>query len=175
MTDAQNIIYNALTRTDSYIVAADQKASFALAAGVTFMGIYASLFYGVLTDEKVSIPTPLTLSLIGIPLVIWAIWFNHVKNVFIPKLTSSNQKSLVSFASMHNSHNDSDECFTSFQALESGQFDLNQDLIKNYWICLSICMEKMQAFQRSLRWFMWAVCSSILSLAFLAAFATFCK
>ncbi|PMK92128.1 hypothetical protein [Vibrio lentus] len=173
MTDEQNILYSALARTDSYIVAADQKASFVLVAGVTFMGIYASLFYSILSDEDILIPNMLIVSFIGIPLVIWTKFFFHIKSVFTPRLASTTQASLVSFASMSDTHESSDDLKSTYSRLIGGQFDLDNDLLENYWICTSICMDKMSAFKESLRWFFVALGLSALSLALLAAYVTY--
>ncbi|MFS1413672.1 hypothetical protein BCU70_08710 [Vibrio sp. 10N.286.49.C2] len=173
MTNEQTILYNALARTDAYIVAADQKASFVLAAGVTFMGIYASLFYSILSDEEILIPSMLIGSFIGIPLVIWTKWFFHIKSVFTPRLASTAQTSLVSFASMSDTHQSINELKSTYDTLMSGQFDLDNDLLENYWICTSICMDKMSAFTKSLRWLFFALGFSIFSLASLAAYVTY--
>lgn len=173
MNSNQQVLFEALKRTDSYIVSADQKASFLLAAGVTYLGIYTSLFYGFLSDESLAVPNELTLSVIGLLLVIWSIWFYKIKTVFTPRLKSSGTKSLISFASMVNNHNDMQDCFYSYESLKNNIFDLDKDLLENYWICAEICNTKMLAFKSSLFWLFFALSSSVLGLALQAFYSTF--
>ncbi|TMX37483.1 hypothetical protein [Vibrio sp. Hep-1b-8] len=173
MNSDQQVLFEALKRTDSYIVSADQKASFLLAAGVTYLGIYTSLFYGFLSDKSLVILNELTLSVIGVLLVTWSIWFYKIKTVFTPRLKSSGGKSLISYASMINNHNDVLDCFCSYESLKNNNFDLDKDLLENYWICAEICNTKMLAFKSSLLWLFFTLSGSVLGLAILAFYSTF--
>jgi len=170
------ILYESLRRTDSYIVAADQKASFTLAAGVTFLGIYTSIFYSLITDESSTIPSTVLISVVGIVLSVWVVWFYKIQKVFSPQVTPSNQKSVVSFASIKANH----QCFDDFAACYSdiesiGQSsvlsNLELDLLENHWICSDICTQKMSAFKESLYLLMLSLSFSLLGLAFTIFYA----
>lgn len=171
-----SILYESLRRTDSYIVAADQKASFVLASGVTFLGIYTSIFYNLITSDNNEVPITVLVSIIGIVLSIWVIWFCKIKEVFSPKTTPSSQKSVVSFASIKANHH----CFNDFVACYSDKDTVSQnsslsnielDLLENHWICSEICVQKMKAFKESLGFLMLALSISLLGLAFSTFYA----
>lgn len=174
----QNIsfLYESLRRTDSYIVAADQKASFTLAAGVTFLGIYTSIFYNLITSNDNIIPITVLTSIVGIILGIWVSWFYKIQKVFFPQVTPSNQKSIVSFASIKSSHLCFDDfvvCYSDKGNIDqsSGLSNLELDLLENHWICSGICIQKMKAFKESLGVLMIALSISLLALAFTTFYA----
>ncbi|MFA0026242.1 hypothetical protein AB4369_25420, partial [Vibrio sp. 10N.261.49.A5] len=75
MVDKTQILFESLRRTDSYTLAADQKASFCLAAAVTFLGIYSTLFYSIITDDSAVISATLTVAILGLVLLPWIVFF----------------------------------------------------------------------------------------------------
>jgi hypothetical protein len=171
-----SILFESLRRTDGYIVAADQKASFTLAAGVTFLGIYISIFYNLITSSYVSIPVTVLVSVVGLVLISWVFWFNSVKAVFSPNVTPSNGKSIISFASIVATHDSFEEYLSYYSGLDNGNqsstvTELERDLLENHWICSDICIKKMKAFKKSLSGLLFALSTSVLGLAFVTFFA----
>lgn len=165
-------IFEALRRTDSYILALDQKASFTLAAGITFMGIYATLFYSLIASESNKLNAPLLVAIIGVSLVLWAIWFSKIKAVFSPNVEPSESKSVISFASLTASFNSHEEYYQYFLELNKRD-NLDKDIIENHWICSKICMGKVKNFKASLKWLYISLCTSFLGLALVSFFTTF--
>ncbi|HDY7980297.1 hypothetical protein [Vibrio vulnificus] len=172
MNDKIQILFESLRRTDSYILAADQKSSFCLAAGITFLGIYATLFFSVISDEKNITPTALTCTILGMVLFPWCVFFYKIKNVFSPNLEPSNMNSIVSFASMRAQFNSFELFKTHFMNIKDNDYEqvLLDDILENHWICSGICSEKMKKFKSSLFWLWIALAASLLGLATLIFF-----
>ncbi|MCG9632751.1 hypothetical protein [Vibrio sp. Isolate30] len=176
VNEKASILFESLRRTDSYIVAADQKASITLAAGVTFLGIYTSIFYGLISGDDVVVPTTLIVSVVGIVIISWVYWFNKLKDVFVPRVTPSKGKSIVSFASMVETHDSLDNFIHYYSTLNSMSqsstlTDLERDLLENHWICAEICSKKMGAFKKSLSALLLSLSVSLLGLAFVTFYA----
>ncbi|ELW1731490.1 hypothetical protein QMT37_003321 [Vibrio fluvialis] len=174
--DRVSILMESFRRTDSYIIAADQKASFTLAAGVTFLGIFCSVFYGILSNDKIEIPTQLVVLIVASSLSVWIVWFYKIRGVFWPKVQSSQRKSVVSFASAISKHYDFDAyvaTYVSCKEQESNQQNLTKlelDILENHWICAEICSQKMQLFKESLIWLFISLFVSIISLGGIAIY-----
>lgn len=174
MVDKTQILFESLRRTDSYTLAADQKASFCLAAAVTFLGIYSTLFYSVITDDNAVISATLTIAILGLVLLPWIVFFYTIKSIFSPNLKSSEKESIISFASIasntpnldqfklyYESININDELFTK---------NIDEDIIENHWICSEICFNKMKNFKKSLYWLWVALSISLMGLATMVYF-----
>ncbi|HCJ4875903.1 MULTISPECIES: hypothetical protein [Vibrio harveyi group] len=170
------VLMESLRRTDSYIIAADQKASFTLAAGVTFLGIFCSILYGVLSNEGIDLPVELTLSVLLSSLLVWLVWFYKIRCIFLPKVPPSKRKSLVSFASATSTHSSLTQYFDTYAdcyELGSKKLRLTQlelDILENHWICSQICMQKMQLFKESLVWLFISLAVSTTGLAYIALY-----
>ena len=168
MPHKTQLLFESLRRTDSFILSADQKTSFCLAAGITFLGVYSSIFYSVITDEKTTIPTTLICSILGLILVSWTVFFNYTKNVFSPNLEPSTEKSLISFASIKNNHDSLDnfkEYYKNLNSEDSFNLSIDNDILENHWICSEICLVKMKNFNKSLFWLWTSLLLSIFGLA----------
>lgn len=166
------VCFDALKRTDSYILALDQKASFTLAAGITFLGNYASLFYGMISSDTNKAGPELLVSAIGISLVLWILWFFKIKDIFHPNTKSSKVFSIVSFASITNSFENYDQFYKHFNTVDNIS-KLHEDILENHWLCAKICMDKVTNFKASLNYLLAATSTSILSLSLVAAYNTF--
>ncbi|WP_445398004.1 hypothetical protein [Zobellella sp. An-6] len=173
MKQETQILLESLRRTDSFILSADQKASFCLAAGITFIGIYSTLFYSVINDEKTVIPTTLICAIIGLTLVPWIMFFNSIRNVFSPNLEPSESKSIISFASIKNGFSSLDDFKSHYNSLNGKDFHsiIEIDILENHWICSGICMAKMGNFKKGLYWLWISLTSSIFGLAILVFFS----
>ncbi|MEZ9136324.1 hypothetical protein AB4138_10785 [Vibrio sp. 10N.286.52.C3] len=174
MTDKFDVLFESLRRTDSYILAADQKAAITLAAGVTFLGIYVSIFFNIMDKHYEDIPIPLSLSVVGIAIGFWIVWFIKVWGVFVPRMLPSKAKSIVSFASIVSSF-DSYEMYEKYyrSIADKSPSLIEVDLLENHWICAEICAKKMKAFRLSLTWLSLSLSISLLGLAFLAFYLQF--
>lgn len=172
MQEQTQILFESLRRTDTYILAADQKASFCLAAGITFLGIYSTLFFSVITDEKTAIATITICVILGIVLVPWLIFFHKIKNIFSPNLEPSSADSIVSFASMRATCNNLQHFKNHYQTISSQNFtqSVENDILENHWICAGICLDKMKNFKKALFWLWVALSISIAGLATLILF-----
>lgn len=176
MTEKLIVLSESLRRTDSYILAADQKASITLASGVTFLGIYVSIFYNIMDKHFKDIPIALTVSIAGVALTLWILWFDSIRGVFTPRVSPSETKSIISFASITKGFNSSEQYKDYYKLIcESGLDKIEIDLIENHWICANICMEKMRSFSRSLTLLSFALAVSLLGLAFIAFYLQFLK
>lgn len=176
MTDKFNVLFESLRRTDSYILAADQKAAITLAAGVTFLGIYVSIYFNIMDKHYEHIPIALILSIVGIAIAFWIIWFVSIWNVFVPRMLPSKAKSIVSFASIvgnFDSYEKYERHYRSISISDSDVSLIENDLLENHWICADICTKKMKAFRLSLTWLSLALSISLLGLAFLAFYLQF--
>ncbi len=143
-----------LRRTDSYIASADQKASFTLAGGLAFLAIYASLFDKVISFPNDTLGKLSMLSLIGISIIPWVIWFYKIMKVFHPNVSPGHEMSYVSFATMY-SQNESKDILLKKLSNERYELEMEglmRDVVENYWICSEICMNKMASFKSSLKW-----------------------
>ncbi|WP_120510944.1 hypothetical protein [Photobacterium salinisoli] len=171
MNEKTSILFESLKRTDTFINSADLKASFTLAAGITFLGIYASIFYNIATSDELSIPAPYLLSVLGLVLVPWVIWFIKVKKVFTPNVKSSTNKSIISFASIIQTHESLEEFKQHYTTIKEQDNIFTQsvenDLLENHWICSDICMQKMNSFKSSLTFFWLSLVSSLLGISLL--------
>lgn len=174
MADKTQILFESLRRTDSYTLAADQKASFCLAAAVTFLGIYATLFYSVITDDNAVISTTLTIAILGLVLLPWIMFFYTIKNIFSPNLKPSEKKSIISFASIVSSTPNFEQFKLYYQSININDDvfveNINEDLLENHWICSEICFNKMKNFRKSLHWLWMALSTSLLGLATMVYF-----
>ncbi|EHR6682400.1 hypothetical protein NRI58_003273 [Vibrio parahaemolyticus] len=174
--DRVSILMESFRRTDSYIIAADQKASFTLAAGVTFLGIFCSVFYSIVSNEKIELPTQLVVSIVASSLLVWVVWFYKIRGVFWPKVQSSQRKSVVSFASAIAKHRDFEsyvETYASCIEQEPNQQNLSKlelDILENHWICADICSQKMQLFKESLIWLFISLSVSTIGLSYVAIY-----
>ena len=170
--DKSLIIFESLKRTDSYIFSMDHKASFTLAAGITFLGIYASLFYGLFSAESNKMNIPFLVSVIGIVLACWCVWFSKIIKVFSPDIEPSSVISIVSFASLTDKFDSFEDYYEYFEELTDKK-QLDKDMIENHWICSNICINKIKNFKASLKWLAISLSTSILGLAFVAGYNTF--
>ncbi|EOB1205432.1 hypothetical protein ACIQLR_001558 [Photobacterium damselae] len=174
--DRVSILMESLRRTDSYIVAADQKASFTLAAGVTFLGIFCSVFYNIISNDKIDLPSQLIIMIVVSSVFVWVFWFYKIRCVFWPKVTSSKRKSLVSFASATATHDEFShylETYVKCMDTESSHNDLTKlelDILENHWICANICNQKMALFKESLTWLFVSLAVSTIGLAYVAIY-----
>lgn len=176
MSEKTQLLLESLRRTDSFILAADQKSSFCLAAGLAFLGIYSTLFYSVLSDEKTVIQPTLTCTILGLILIPWIMFFKYIQNVFSPNLKQSKTKSIISFSSIKSSHANLDEFKLTYRSLHDDN-DFNcfteNDILENHWICSEICLDKMKNFKKGLYWLWLSLSSSILGLAILIFFSEY--
>jgi hypothetical protein len=174
MVDKTQILLESLRRTDSYTLAADQKASFCLAAAVTFLGIYSTLFYTVITDDKAVISTTLTISILGLVLLPWLVFFYSIKSIFSPNLKPSEKMSIISFASIASNTPDLEHFKNYYKSIEINDDifvkNINEDLLENHWICSEICFNKMKNFKKCLHWLWVALSVSLIGLAILVYF-----
>ncbi len=174
MVDKTQILFESLRRTDSYTLVADQKASFCLAAAVTFLGIYSTLFYNVIADDKNVIPLTLIVAILGSVLMPWVVFFYNVKKIFLPNMTPSEKKSIVSFASIASKTPSLEQFKSHYENLisDSDNFEknINEDLLENHWICSEICFKKMNNFKRSLNWLWISLSTSLMGLAVMVFF-----
>lgn len=174
MTEKFNVLFESLRRTDSYILAADQKAAITLAAGVTFLGIYVSIYFNIMDKHYEHIPIALILSIVGIAIAFWIIWFVSIWNVFVPRMLPSKAKSIVSFASIVGNFDSYEKYERYYRSISNSDVSLiENDLLENHWICADICTKKMKAFRLSLTWLSLALSISLLGLAFLAFYLQF--
>ncbi|MNE23163.1 hypothetical protein D3C80_1164060 [compost metagenome] len=156
-----------LRRTDGYIASADQKASFTLAGGIAFLAIYASLFDKLLSLPDTILSRPAIVSVIGVSMIPWIVWFYLVMKVFKPNVTPGNEISYVSFATMCVQNESQDELLNklSGSSYELSTEHLIRDVVENYWICSRICLDKMASFRSSLNWLSFAIALTILIIA----------
>ncbi|WP_305844086.1 hypothetical protein [Photobacterium leiognathi] len=174
--DRVSILMESLRRTDSYIIAADQKASFTLAAGVAFLGIFCSIFYGVVSNDKIDLPIQLIVSIITLSIFVWLMWFYKIKCVFWPNVKSSVRKSVVSFASATAGHDNFNEYLETFSLCEKNEPELYNltkielDILENHWICADICSQKMKFFKESLIWLFISLSVSMIGLIYIAIY-----
>lgn len=173
MNGQTQILFESLRRTDNHTLAADQKASFCLAAGVTFLGIYSTLFYSVISDENSTLPTTLICTILGIALLPWVAFFYRIKCIFHPNLEASDTKSIVSFASMRDEWNNFSQFKHHFQTIQGQNFTnaINEDILENHWICAGICKDKMENFKKALSCLWLALSISLVGLATLVYFS----
>ncbi|EHK0041050.1 hypothetical protein ABO242_002052 [Vibrio parahaemolyticus] len=177
--DKISILMESLRRTDSYSVAADQKASFTLAAGIAYLGIYASIFYNIISDKEVNLPISFSISVIGLVIVVWVKWFSIIRKVFDPDTTKAQRKSVVSFVSIIKNDKSLDELIDTYTQIEEQDQRVNNltrlecDLLENHWICSKICLNKMENFKSSLNWLLLALGTSVLGLALIAFYLNF--
>ncbi|MFQ2467564.1 hypothetical protein ACK312_04585 [Aeromonas caviae] len=156
-----------LRRTDGYIASADQKASFTLAGGIAFLAIYASLFDKLFSIPDTTLLKPVIVSIIGVSIIPWVVWFYLIMKVFKPNVTPGIENSYVSFATMCTQNKSQSDLLSK---LDGCSYDLpTQDLIRdvaeNYWICSRICLDKMASFRSSLNWLSFAIALTILVIA----------
>jgi len=153
-----------LRRTDGYIASADQKASFTLAGGIAFLAIYASLFDKIFSLPDTILSKPAIVSIIGISIIPWVVWFCLVMKVFKPNVTPGKEISYVSFATMCVQNKSQDELLSKLKdsSYELSTQDLIRDVVENYWICSRICLDKMASFRSSLNWLSFAIALTLL-------------
>ncbi|EMI4315284.1 hypothetical protein HJ144_02385 [Vibrio parahaemolyticus] len=174
--DRVSILMESFRRTDSYIIAADQKASFTLAAGVTFLGIFCSVFYSIISNDKIDLPNQLIIAIVASSVSVWVFWFYKIRCVFWPKVAASERKSVVSFASATATHNDFShylETYLKSMDKEPSHNDLTKlelDILENHWICANICSQKMALFKESLTWLFVSLAVSTIGLAYVAVY-----
>lgn len=165
MNENLSILFESLRRTDALIATADQKASFTLAAGITFLGIYSSIIYNISTDDKIKIPTVILIATIILVLTPWGLWLNKIRVIFNPNIKSSTQKSIISFTSITQTHNNFDDFIDYYKKINNNNNkelkNIEVDILENHWICADICKQKMNNFRSSLN-YLWV--SLILSL-----------
>ncbi|ELM3616166.1 hypothetical protein RYR54_001804 [Aeromonas sobria] len=156
--------FESLRRTDSYIASADQKASFTLAGGLAFLAIYASLFDKVISFPDTTLSKMSMLSLIGISIIPWIVWFYKIMKVFNPNVTPGKEISYVSFATLCVQNKTKDDFLErlSGDLYELDTEGLIRDVAENYWICSRICLDKMAAFRSSLNWLTISIAFTIL-------------
>lgn len=168
------MLFESLRRTDNYTLAADQKASFCLAAAVTFLGIYSTLFYNIITDDDVVILVTLIVAILGVVLLPWVMFFYSIKNVFSPNLNPSAKESIISFASITSKFTSFEQFKAYYESISKDDDiflkNINEDLLENHWICSGICLNKMDKFKKSLHWLWWALSVSLIGLAIVVYF-----